>query len=254
MTMNRRTSWATGIALALLAISLGAACGGKKDDKAATATTGKAAVAIDNAASPAAGKGTASTKAGDAGDFAALFGRAKTAESRVDYTIAMTGAGAMNGTMTMRRLAGRTRIDIASAQGSLILIQAPDKTLMCIAEQQVCLDAGAGVPGMANNPLLTQVQSFDPSGAGYTNRELDRRRIAGIEGRCFESTSPQAQKSTTCVGPDGQLLLAEFSGSGTSTTMTATKVEGKPPTTDFDPPYPVTSLPGLGGFTPQPGY
>lgn len=257
MTNNRRARWALAIALpmlAILALGFGTACGKKSDDSAGT-KAGTPAAANEKGAATAAAKGASTSapaaKGGDdSRDFAQLFERYKNAESRVDYEFSMTGAAALSGTMSMRQAAGRMRIDFASPQGTLIFIQLPDKSYMCLAEQRTCLDAGgaAGPGGPASNPLLTAVQDFNTNAAGYTNRELDRRRIAGLEARCFENSSPRGDKSVTCVGPEGQLLLAEFTAAGQTTKMTATKVEGKPAAADFEPPYPVTSLSGLGGF------
>ena len=245
-----RTSLLAALTVALAALTLGAACGNKDDDVATTATAATGNTAATTTATPAASKAATSTAAGKAGDdFAALFAKYKTAESRVDYNLVTTGAGAMTGTMTMRQAAGRQRIDYASPEGSVTLISAPDRTLICIAEQKICLDAGAmGAGGPGSNPLLGMVQDLSANGAGYTSRQIDGRRIAGIDARCFELTSPKSEKSVTCIGPDGQMLLTEFSGAGTTTTMTATAVGATPTAADFEAPYPVTSLGGLGGL------
>ena len=249
MTMNRQhASRVATLAFALVALSLGAACGGS-DDADATATTQSGKTAATATASPTAKAATTSTAAATAGgdDFAAVFARYKAAESRVDYNLITTGTGAMSGNMTMRQAAGSQRIDYAAPEGTVTFIAAPGKTLICIAEQRMCLDAGAlGPGGLGSNPLVGMVQDLNTNGAGYTNRAIEGRRIANIDARCWELTSPQNEKSITCVGPDGQLLLTEFAGAGTTTTMTATAVGAKPTAADFEAPYPVTSLGGLG--------
>jgi hypothetical protein len=249
MMNQQRTPLLAALTLALVALTLGAACGKKADDAAITATapTGKNAAATSSPAAGNAATSTAAAKGGD--DFAALFAKYKAAESRVDYNLVTTGAGAMTGTMTMRQAAGSQRIDYAAPEGSVTFIAAPGKTLICIAEQKICLDAGAmGAGGPGGSPLVGMVQDLNTNGAAYASRPIDGRRIAGIDARCFELTSPKSEKSVTCVGPDGQMLLTEFSGAGTTTTMTATAVGAKPTAADFEAPYPVTSLSGLGGL------
>lgn len=256
-TRYRRALSMLGVALGLLAIGLGAACGGGAEETSKTepgksGDAGKAATAIQKAASPAADKGAPAKGGGD--DFAALFGKYKTAQFKIDYELVITGPGAMTGTMTLRQADGKVRTDMATPQGSIILIQADGKTTMCIAEQQLCLDAGAlGAGGPLSSPALTSVQDFTTNAGNYANRQIDSRTIAGVRATCFEVTSTKTEKSTTCVGPDGQMLFGEFSGGGVTSKITATKVEGKPPASDFVPPYPVTSLGGLGGPGGIPG-
>src|SRR5688500_10614679 len=91
-----RISLLAALALALVALTVGAACG-NDDDVATTATAQSGKTAATVTVSPASGTGATSTAADKAGgdDFAALFARYKSAESRVDYNLVTTGAGAM---------------------------------------------------------------------------------------------------------------------------------------------------------------
>jgi hypothetical protein len=248
---HRRVLSRFGAAFGLLVLSFAVACGGgssetAKDAPGKSGDAGKAATAVQKAASPAADKG-APAKGSDS-DFANAFSKFKTGEFKIEYELSITGPGAMTGTMTIRQLAGKTRTDMSTAQGSFILIQDGAKAYMCLADQRMCLDAGAlGGSGPVSSPVLSSVQDFATNAGTYTNRQLDTRTIAGIRATCYEVTSTKSEKSTTCVGPDGQMLLGEFTGGGITSKITATKVEGKPPASDFEPPYPVQSLGGLGG-------
>jgi hypothetical protein len=252
MANNRRALWTVGLAVAVLALSLGAACGKKSSESKATGTSTppKAATAVEKANEKSAG---AAAKAGDdSAEFAALFGRYKNAEVRIDYEFSMTGAGAMSGTMSIRQSGNKSRFDMTAAQGSMIMIQLPDKSYMCITDQRMCLESpAAGAPG--GNPMVSAVQDLSNKVTGYSIRKLDSRKIAGVDGRCFEYTAPNNEKGTLCVGPDGQMLLIEVTSGGQTWKMTATKVEGKPPASDFDPPYPVMAMPGGFGMPGGPG-
>src|SRR5688572_6518920 len=193
MMKTQHSSLLAVLTFAFVALTLGAACGNDDDDAAATATAPSAKTTATSTVSPAAGTGATSTAAAKGGDdFTAAFARYKAAESRVDYNLVTTGAGAMTGTMTMRQAAGSQRIDYAAPEGSVTFIAAPGKTLICIAEQKICLDAGAmGPGGLGSSPLVGMVQDLNTNGAGYANRAIDGRRIAGIDARCWELTSPR---------------------------------------------------------------
>lgn len=243
-----------GVAIGLLAISLGAACSLKSEEAPEDGTTTAATTASKAATAPEKAASAEPAKSGGDGDFAALFGKYKNAEFKIDYEMVVTGPGAMTGAMTIRQAGGKVRMDFTTPQGSFMLIQAGDKSYMCMTDQKICLDAGAfGAGGPDGGPVMGAVYDFNTNAANYTTRQIDSRAIAGVRATCFEVTNTKTEKSLACVGPEGQMLLGEFSSGVVTAKITATKVEGKPPATDFDSPYPVTSLSGLGGAGGFPG-
>ena len=247
IALRRRAT--RGLAIAFVAVTL-AACAGDSDEapvspppETATAALRVASPAPERA-SPAVTATASPLPPGVAGDFPTLFAKYRAAETRIDYTMSITGQLVSTGGMTMRQAAGLTRLDFSSPQGgSLTFIEVPGKRYLCIAQQRICLDATAAGSIVSPSPLMAVVQDLNANGGKYAHTLIASRRIAGVNASCFELTIPQTEKNVTCVGPDGQMLYTESTNGGTTAIMTAVAIGSKPPPSDFEPLYPVVALP-----------
>ncbi len=223
--------------------------------KASGTTAPKTAATTGAPSSAGATTPAAATKAApNSSELAAALESYKKAEFKITYE--MSGAGFPAGaTMVISQSGAKSRTEFSISGQTMTMIAGPDKSYMCIAEQRTCLDAAAAgaFGGAFANPVATGLQSF--SNAAPTGlKQAAGRTIAGVAARCFEGTDVTQGTGTVCVGPEGQLLSIDGTGQQGSFKLTATKVEGKPAASDFEAPYPVTTIPGgLGGPGGFPG-
>lgn len=211
------------------------------------ATTAKAGAT--SAATSAAKAGTTATAASKtaASGFGGLFGQFRTAEFKITYDV--TGANVPPSAMTIAQWTDRSRVDISSSLGGMSIFELPqNKTYMCMAQMSTCIDTSSGttMPGLDSNPMVNTLEDYEKNAANYQTTEIEARTIAGVRARCFKYTGP-ASSGTTCISANGQMLLTESTTSAGTFSMTATKVEGKPPASEFELPYPVGTFPGFGG-------
>lgn len=241
--MIKRTWILGGLAVvAMVAI----ACGGD-DAEEDTTTTGSSTTKATTTATAAATKASGGTAATGSASFADLFGQLEDATYRAEYDVA--GAGLSGSTMVWYRKDGKLRFDMTSAQGSFIIIDNGTSSVTCTSAGGSGTCFAGGAPGGFEPPGIDAVEDFETNAANYQVEPIDDRTIAGIRGECFKYTSASGT-GTTCIGPDGQLLLMEATQAGQTFSLTATKVDEDVSDSDFEPPYPITELPQLPGFTP----
>lgn len=240
-----RTRWLL-IGMVVPALVLGAGCrSGSSETKSSPTASSGAPKAAETAVSKANEKSAVAKAAtGGANDFLATFERFKNSEYKILYEV--QGPGFVTGaTMTMSRAKDKSRTDISLQGAGMTLIENTGKSYFCMAETRSCFEGGG--PG-GNSPVENALDDFEKNAATYTTKQIENRRIAGLDARCFEYSGAGGVGGTTCLGPEGQMLSSENVTPQGSFKLLATKVE-KPAATDFDPPYPVSALPSFpGGF------
>lgn len=241
------------VVLALVALGL-CGRGGTTEEagKATTSPTSKAATSAPTSAATTAPKAAATTapagggSAAGAGELASALASFQKAEYKATYELSGIAAAGGPTSITMSKLGDKTRFEITAQGQSMTMIQAPPKSYMCQAEARSCFEVPAA-GGPVSNPAQSAIQSI---GSGANAKAVAGRTIAGIAAKCYEFSEQGQGSGTTCVGPDGQLLAVESTTPQGVFKMTATKIEPKPSAADFEPPYPVTQLPGLPGGLP----
>lgn len=238
---------------------MGCRSGSEETTTASTAKAGAtsaASSAATSAAKASTAAATAASKTGTTGGFGTLFGQFRNAEFKITYDV--TGAN-MPGpsSMTIAQWTDRSRVDITSSMGGMSIFELPqNKKYMCMAQMNTCIDTSSGttIPGLDSNPMVNTLEDYKANAANYQTTEIEARTIAGVRGQCFKYTGP-ASSGTTCISASGQMLLTESTTSAGTFSMTATKVEGKPPASDFELPFPVGTMPGFGasGVPGMPG-
>jgi hypothetical protein len=125
--------------------------------------------------------------------------------------------------------------DDAGALGALIGAE---------AGKGVCVNSTSNDP----NPASTIGGTFaDLETADLTVLEQSKRTIAGKESGCYRTKDNKTGDiETVCFSNDGTLLYSKTEGDNASE-MEATEVTGSVSGSDFDPPYEVKDIPGLGG-------
>ena len=252
--MSSRNMMVIGlVVLAVLGLVALGLCGrgGTTDSvaKATTSPTAKAATSAPPSAGTTAPKAAATTAPAGSGpapsgsELASALASFQKAEYKATYELSGIPGGPT--TITMSKLGDKTRFEITVSGDSITMIQAPPKSYMCQIEARSCFEVPSS-GGPVANPAQSAIQSI---GSGANAKAVAGRTIAGIAAKCYEFTEQGQGTGTACVGPDGQLLAVESTTPQGVFKMTATKIEAKPSAADFEPPYPVTQIPGLpGGF------
>ena len=115
------------------------------------------------------------------------------------------------------------------------------------ASSCVTVRSGASVAWLATTfSAENLVSTFSKDGTSV--KSVAGQTIAGRSAKCYEATSPTG-KGTICLdSKNGMLLLIDGSdtknGKTTKTVFKAKEATDSPSDADFNPPYPVTSIPG----------
>lgn len=185
-------------------------------------------------------------------DVAGVFANFANAEFVVTWKMeTVSGAEAFDGEMTWYQDSDgtRTRFDIDSVQDgeavSATIINTEDGTMLC--SDGACLQfpgGGAGGFGDPSEAFTSQVGGIEDQVTGGSIRNAGTREIAGVTAQCFEFNSADGESGTACVSPEGVPLFTESTGPDGAFTLTATSYSNSVDDSDFDPPFPVTSLGG----------
>ena len=264
--MLRPSPWVAAIALAT-ALLLAAACGDDNSTKSpadSANTPGTGSTSAATSADGAKGTSTASSPAAAGGiaDLQKASKDLKLADYRVTYETMITDAkgAAPSGTMTMAHKGTKSLIVIDGAfgedakSGKITIINDGTSTFMCTEQgEKTCLKSKS--TGAASNPLLGFATAFSAenlvstfSKDGTSVKSVAGQTIAGRSAKCYEATGPTG-KGTICLdSKNGMLLLIDGSdtkdGKTTKTVFKAKEATDSPSDADFNPPYPVTSIPG----------
>jgi hypothetical protein len=206
---------------------------------------------------PAATESTDGDETPDASDeedaaslLESLTGESGEVVAKVAYDFTTTTNGtASTSSMTIYSRPGESRTDIVDTDSgeTTSFISTADATYLCTGEQCIGYPAGGGV-----NPVPFVSQYANPSAitqlvASYRGVDIDQseEEIAGLDATCFSV----AQGGTTvswCYGDEGLLLRSATESATGSFVMEATEVDLEISDEDFEPPYPVTTIPNLG--------
>lgn len=258
---HSRRGWvfAALVLSAVAAVVILAACGGgKKEETGGTATS---------AATHTPGGGETKTTAATAGpgggneDAAAaikkLTSEYKSFTGKIAYQVKdLSGVDSSGLTaMTFYQKGNKSRVDIESAEGNIIVISTPEADYMC--SQNQCLKSeGTG----ADSSVAPLMQLIDPgtieSEFGSLPHGIDiktsKEKIAGVEATCFSAKgdldpeTPGDEAGEICIAEGGLMLRLTFTSGGKSASFEATEATTKVSDSDFEPPYEVVDLTNLG--------
>ena len=249
--------------MAALFLVVASACGGDDDDddggdNEATAT--KSADGGDDA-----GEETPSDDGGDdggddssdaAGQLAALAGEYEKFEGYVKYEARDFGGDAGFSSMAIYQKGDSSRIDIESADGNVILINTPDATYMCTANQCSKFPVGEDTGGFADafagliDPSTIESEFGDLG--DDVEIDVSSEEIAGVDATCFSASgdldedTPGDEAGEVCFTEGGLLLRITFDSAGESGTLEATEADNEVPDDAFEPPFEVIDLSDLG--------
>ena len=259
-----KKSWMLLASLLLVGSLALVACGGGDDDDndndGNTPAAGQTVDAGDE--TPSEGDGEDSGSDNGEGDQDELL---ELAEAFVASTFAavydMSGDGADtlgSGTITIYKDGqDRIRFDISGEQDGQqfdgVFIESPDGSYLCFSGDAaaifgstdgVCVESDPDDP---NNPVGGITDDFEITEEDLENMTIEgreEREIAGEDGICYTTTSPDSTgPSEVCISEDGILLAVNSEGAG----FTATSIEDDPSDSDFEPPFAIQEIPGLGG-------
>jgi hypothetical protein len=222
------------LALVLLLPLALVACGGGDDDEqepGGTAATGTAAATGTTAQGGGGGGGSDD----DLAAFTGLVGNSEGSAYLVTYDVVSEDQGeTTTGRWTMAQDPPRTAMIIESEGERIWVIDDGTDQYTCFGndDEGQCLKSGGG--------LGTEAFNVDEVVAGAEEgevREIDGRRIAGREARCFQYTgSAPDDTGVMCLDARrGYVLLIESEGF----TMTAVDVQESVPASTFEPPFEV---------------
>jgi outer membrane lipoprotein-sorting protein len=248
--MPKWTALAIGLSLtaALLALT---ACGGGDDNATTTVTP---TLAPGQTAGPTAEPTDTPSDTGDiASQLAALGNDIETVTAKVTYTD--TSSSGDQTTLTIYSKSPNSRYDTVDSDGSSsAYISTPDVTYICSSSadqaDQSCFSspgtgtgsAGLGLFGGFFSPAIVQAMAAAAQAAGIDINKTNET-IAGTDATCFEGTE-SGSTDKFCFSDSGILLETQTTDSSGTSGMVATAVSEDVSDSDFQPPYPVSTLPG----------
>jgi outer membrane lipoprotein-sorting protein len=239
-----------GAAVVLLAF---AACGGDDDSggsATATHTAGSSATATEGGGSTHTSEATEPADTGDIfSQLDALTADVDQISGKVSYT--NTEEDGTTSTFTFWSLPPKSRFDTTSADGSSSsYITTADSTYYCDSSSQSCISYGSGTSGGVNpfgiffSPTTLQAYVAAADAAGV-NVDTSDESINGIDASCYtwQDPSDSTNQGKLCFNSDGIVVSEEFTSSSGTFSLKATEVSTDVSDSDFEPPYPVTTLP-----------
>jgi outer membrane lipoprotein-sorting protein len=247
---------ALGLSLAVALLAL-AACGGGDSTSTATNT---AAAHNTNTQSPNANatkteQATETTSSSDdiASQLQALGGDIKQATGKVTYTD--TSSSGSTSTVTFYSKPPNSRYDSTDADGSsTAYIETPETTYVCTSDathvDQTCIaEPGSGTGstglglfgGLFSSSYIEVLVAAAQVGGVSINKSNET--IAGTNATCYSGLSSGSTEKF-CFSDSGVLLeTLTTDASGSTSGLTATAFSSDVSDSDFQPPYPVTTIP-----------
>jgi hypothetical protein len=249
----RRSKWLFLVSFVVISSMLAWACGGGKEEKpsgpTAPVATSPAGMTPEVGETPTVGNTPEAQGGGSQfSDLAAKFGNAT---FKVTYQLSGTGAAVTNGSMTWYKKGDSLRMDITGEiegqQTSAILIVRPDNTYVCSEMPGVggggsCFVAPSGTTGGAGD-IVSEFQNTltDPT---INVLSTSSRNIAGEDATCYTVSAPDIEgQAEMCLTSEGVPLFTHETAGGVETTMEATDFSHDVSDSDFELPYPVSTLP-----------
>lgn len=258
-----RIRWMPLAGLVLGATLTFGACGGddKKDDGGTAKTPATERTASGDADPTKTSDG--GTASGDLKELQKLAEKFAESTFQAVYTVAGGEAGSplQDGTITIYKDGpNKLRFDIKAEQDGEVFegafIQSDTGSYFCIVGGEFGAllgdEAGDGIctksdPQDPSNPVASLADEFGDLDIGNVEiKSKEDRKIAGQDGTCYVVFDKDVNETTTtCFNDDGVLLAIE-SQAADGLSFEATSVEGDVSDSDFEPPYPVQEIPGLG--------
>jgi uncharacterized protein YdeI (BOF family) len=249
---------ALGLSLAVALLALAACGGGDSTTSSATATTSghntNTQSPNSNATKTEQATETSSSSTDIASQLAALGGNITQATGKVTYT--STDSSGTTSTITFYSKPPNSRFDSTSADGSTTAyIETPQTTYICSSDaaqqNQTCLaqagtgtgSAGLGLFGSFFSPTLVDTLAAAAQAQGIEIKKTSET-IAGTDASCFEGTY-NGSTEKFCFSGDGVMLAEQITDTSGTTGLTATAYSRNVSDSDFQPPYPVTTIPAI---------
>lgn len=248
---------ALGLSLAVALLAL-AACGGDDSTSSATATTSGRATTTQKP-NPDATKteqpaDTSSSSDDIAAQLEALSNDVQDVTGKVTYADTSTSGDVT--TITFYSKSPNSRYDSVDSDGSSTsYIQTPDATYICSSSadqtDQTCIQsagsgtgsAGLGLFGGFFSPAIVTAMVAAAEVTGI-NIDKSNETIAGTDATCF-SAEDNGETSKFCFSDSGVLLATQTTDSSGTSGMVATAYSTDVSDSDFQPPYPVMTIPAI---------
>lgn len=257
--MTRRFRW-LAIPVALTALVL-AACGdeettgdGAADSTGANGTTSTATAEVTpGEATTTPGDESTPASGGEVGtaELAALAERVDSATFTATYTITAPGEEMMDGTWewTQDGESDRRRFDIQAEGENLTMLITEEAVVFCAEGGCFSMDgAGGGMMPDLGELFTGEIESIEDSATSATVTAAPSQDLAGTEAECFDFNDETAGTSgTLCYSPEGIPLLIDAQSPDGDFRMEATAYSTDVDEAVFEPPFPVTAFPGMGG-------
>ena len=236
----------------VLLVALASACGGDDNESSnSSATATKEAAGGSSSTS----KATPTKEASSSGsvedalkELQSLGGDISKVTGKVTYT--STDTDGKTSTMTFYSKSGKSRLDTTDSDGATTtIIETADTSIVCDPSSQTCISYGAGGTGSLGLGFLTLFsgsyvdQLVAAAEAQGISVDKSSEKIAGVDATCFSGTE-SGGSGKFCFSDSGLMVYEEFGDSSGTTKLEATEVSTDVSDSDFDPPYPVTTIPG----------
>lgn len=261
--------WLLGVTAVAACGALFTACGSGGGSSSSSSTAAPASTASGAATSAAtASKSSSGSGGGNLGDMKAALAKFQGAKFKADYTTTIGSAAAQaltDAKLTMTKDGGNLRVDVSGKQNgndvSFTIINAGSTSVFCLKGGQVAQALGAAAAGGVCFKSDATTARFNPgtgiqntlqrfSASDVTLLDTSSRTIAGQNATCYHTQKAgETTTSTVCLGKDGTLLYGGSDGANAGE-ITATDVSGSVSGGDFNPPFPVRSMPGVPGGAP----
>jgi hypothetical protein len=258
MMALRTPKWialALGLSLTVALLALAACGGGDSTTSSATPTTSGRTTATQkpnpNATRTEQATATSSSSGDIASQLAALGGEIKQVTGKVTYTD--TSSSGRTSTVTLYSKAPNSRYDSVGSDGSTSsYIETPTTTYSCTSSDMKCIAIPGGGAGSTGLGLLSGLFSSTYIDAlalaaqvGGISITKSNETIAGTNATCYSGLS-SGSNDKFCFSDSGLLLETQTTdSSGGISGLIATAYSTDVSDSDFQPPYPVTTIPGM---------
>jgi hypothetical protein len=231
-----------------------AACGGDDDNKSSSTNTPAGTSQATGGSTRTSGASATATEAsGDSGsesdvlnELSGLGADIEHVSGKVTYKSTDESGDVSN--ITYYSSSNKSRWDSVDSDGSTgIFITRPDASYSCDSSSQTCIQfAGSGDSGDLGFGLgaLFSSQYIDALVAAAEAQGIDVSKsdesINGIDATCFSGSS-STESGKFCFNDSGLLVYEESTSSTGTTKLEATNV-GDVSDSDFEPPYPVSTI------------
>jgi len=235
---------------AILMLVLITACGGGDDKKT---DEGRSNATATNSSSGGEKTPTATDATGSDGssDLSALAAQYGNFTGVVKYET--SGFGDSLTAIKIYKDKGRSRVDYEGAEGSGSFITNADGSFACAENQCIKYPAGQGLDPTAAFTTFISAETIEKSYGDIpegVNVKKSSRQIAGTDATCYiysgeiDKTEAGDESGEICFAQSGLLLRLEFSGASGGGTFNAVEASQDVSEADFEPPFPVTDIPG----------